>query len=235
MSKAITIQQVHEYYEANKKELNQVFKEVNEQVEGRICHTSILLLKIVSELTDVERYMEIGVHNGGSMGLLISNPKLKYALGLDLFEDMYDLSKHLNASKFHTYQYFQRDNLSQEKTESSIKKLKEAFGSNAEIKLTQGNSYFDSTENQVKETLKEQVDLLHIDGDHTWDGVQNDFKRYSKFVAPGGYIVFDDYHMPEIKRLIHEVIANTEGYTLIGSYQTDDQKAEQYLVQKDLA
>ncbi len=41
------------------------------------------------------------------------------------------------------------------------------------------------------------IDLLFIDGDHhTWSVVE-DFERGSSRVAPGGFIVFDDYIDPE--------------------------------------
>lgn len=228
----ITSEQINKYYADSKDELHKTLKTVDSNITGRICHKSILLLKIVSELTDIERYMEIGVHNGGSMGLLISNPNLKYAMGIDLFEDMYDLNKHLNYNKYDTYQYFRRDDLSQKKTQSNLKKIQENFSSTAEITLVQGNSYFDETEESVKSQVGEQVDLLHIDGDHTWDGVKNDWKRYAKFVAPEGYIVLDDYHMDSIKKLVHEIIDGDEGYTLIGAFQADEQVASQYLIQK---
>jgi predicted O-methyltransferase YrrM len=36
------------------------------------------------------------------------------------------------------------------------------------------------------------LDLLFIDGDHTYDGVKQDFEMYSPFVRPGGIIAFHD-------------------------------------------
>jgi cephalosporin hydroxylase len=36
------------------------------------------------------------------------------------------------------------------------------------------------------------VDLLFIDGDHTYEGVRADFEMYSPLVRPGGLIVFHD-------------------------------------------
>lgn len=38
-----------------------------------------------------------------------------------------------------------------------------------------------------------KIDLLFIDGDHSFNGVINDFNNWEKFIAIGGYIVFDDY------------------------------------------
>lgn len=36
------------------------------------------------------------------------------------------------------------------------------------------------------------VDILMIDGDHTYEGVKKDFEMYSPLVRPGGLIVFHD-------------------------------------------
>ena len=40
--------------------------------------------------------------------------------------------------------------------------------------------------------LRGTVDLLFIDGDHSYDGVRADFESYSPLVRPGGLIAFHD-------------------------------------------
>lgn len=49
------------------------------------------------------------------------------------------------------------------------------------------------------------VDLLFIDGDHTYEGVKQDWELYSPLVRPGGMIVFHDiagnYEDTQVKRL----------------------------------
>jgi predicted O-methyltransferase YrrM len=40
--------------------------------------------------------------------------------------------------------------------------------------------------------LKASVDLLFIDGDHSYDGVRADFENYARLVRPGGLIAFHD-------------------------------------------
>ena len=44
---------------------------------------------------------------------------------------------------------------------------------------------------------EEEVDLLVIDGDHSYEGVKRDFEGYFKRVRLGGIIVVDDYDVPE--------------------------------------
>ena len=46
---------------------------------------------------------------------------------------------------------------------------------------------------ELENILKDKkVDLLFIDGDHTYDGIKNDYLIYNKFVKKGGFIVFHD-------------------------------------------
>lgn len=49
------------------------------------------------------------------------------------------------------------------------------------------------------------IDLLFIDGDHTFEGVKRDWEMYSQLVRPGGMIVFHDiagnYDDTQVKKL----------------------------------
>jgi len=50
---------------------------------------------------------------------------------------------------------------------------------------------FASVERYLK-VYKRKVDLLFIDGDHTYDGVKQDFEMYGTLVSDDGLIVFHD-------------------------------------------
>tara|TARA_Y100000816_G_C26068288_1_gene561583 strand:+ start:68 stop:607 length:540 start_codon:yes stop_codon:yes gene_type:complete len=178
--------------------------------------------------------MEIGVHNGGSISMILSsNNKNINIIGIDLFEDMYDESKHLNKEKFTKYQYFKRDNLSMIKTHNNLNKLKEIYNNNSNINLIQGNSYFDETEHKFKKEINNnKLDLLFIDGDHTLDGVKNDYERYSKYVKKGGYIIFDDYHHPIIKEYCNKLLKDNSSIKMITKFKSFKSDAIDLLVQK---
>ena len=49
----------------------------------------------------------------------------------------------------------------------------------------------------IERASKRQYDVIIIDGDHTYEGVKNDFEHYAPFVKEGGYILFDDYGVEE--------------------------------------
>lgn len=44
----------------------------------------------------------------------------------------------------------------------------------------------------VRQTLGAPLDVLFIDGDHTYEGAREDFVRYSPLVRPGGVVAFHD-------------------------------------------
>jgi predicted O-methyltransferase YrrM len=61
------------------------------------------------------------------------------------------------------------------------------------LKLIQDDSQLPSTLERLEGILDgRKLDLLFIDGDHTYEGVKSDFEMYSPLVREGGMIVFHD-------------------------------------------
>ncbi|MFX1328520.1 MAG: class I SAM-dependent methyltransferase [Promethearchaeota archaeon] len=72
---------------------------------------------------------------------------------------------------------------------------------NQKLKLIRDNSHDTSTLKKIKKILKDhKLDLLFIDGDHTYEGVKKDFEMYAPLVKKNGIIAFHDIvvHAPEI-------------------------------------
>ena len=62
-----------------------------------------------------------------------------------------------------------------------------------QIKIVRDDSHAPSTLEKVRTLLAgRKLDLLFIDGDHSYDGVKKDFEMYSTLVAPDGVIAFHD-------------------------------------------
>ena len=57
----------------------------------------------------------------------------------------------------------------------------------------QKNSHLEATRDWAKAILREdELDILYIDGDHTYAGVKADFELWSPLVRPGGHVIFHD-------------------------------------------
>jgi cephalosporin hydroxylase len=64
---------------------------------------------------------------------------------------------------------------------------------NQRVHLLRANSHSPATLVEVRQLLSGQpIDLLFIDGDHTFEGVKKDWEMYSPLVRSGGLVVFHD-------------------------------------------
>jgi predicted O-methyltransferase YrrM len=100
-------------------------------------------------------------------------------------------------------------------------------------KYIQGNSQIIETKNEVIGALNNsrvlgysnKIDLLFIDGDHSFDGVIADFNMYSDLVAVGGFVVFDDYndsvYSPEVKQAVDALLPTLVDYEVIGTFKNE--------------
>jgi predicted O-methyltransferase YrrM len=62
-----------------------------------------------------------------------------------------------------------------------------------ELHFLRADSHAETTRDALAAILRGRlVDLLMIDGDHTYEGVAADYRMYSRFVADGGLIAFHD-------------------------------------------
>jgi len=69
------------------------------------------------------------------------------------------------------------------------------------------------------------IDLLFIDGDHSYEGVKNDINRFSSFVRHGGFVIFHD--VIGKKSVLQPLI----GKLLVDGWEHEDQ-ADSMLVLK---
>jgi len=59
----------------------------------------------------------------------------------------------------------------------------------------------------VAKQWKKPIDILHIDGFHTYNAVKNDYDTWSKFVKDDGVILFHDTCVPDfgIRKFFDEI------------------------------
>ena len=180
-------------------------REIASNISGRIPHHWMQVLHSICTLYEIRNYMEIGVHNGGSMSYVVNDNLQKKCIGIDLWE--------LGA--------VHRDNLQKERTKENIENNNK---SNSEIILIQGDSTSEEVIDLVDNSITEPIDLLFIDGDHSYEGVKQDFTNYTKYVKSGGFILIDDYHKkywPGIKKFVDNDI-DTNKFQRVGCYNDNE-------------
>jgi predicted O-methyltransferase YrrM len=181
-------------------------KEVNSQIPERSFHHHTHVLWDLRDLLGREpkNYLEIGSYCGSSAGLMLSHPFPTHVYCVDPLE----LPKsHYNG---------------QLDQESTLKKNLDRFEKNYTI----FKNY--SGDKQLLDYLKQsdaKIDLLFIDGGHSFQQVIADFDNYHQFVNGGGFIVFDDYldkqSSPQVRPAVDSIVRTIQKshlpYEIVGS------------------
>jgi cephalosporin hydroxylase len=92
--------------------------------------------------------------------------------------------------------------------------LYEAFAMPGQtVQLIRADSHHRESLSKVRQLLdRRTLDFLFIDGDHTYEGVRQDFEMYSPLVTPGGFIAFHDIVYAEgVQRFWAEVARTHSG------------------------
>jgi predicted O-methyltransferase YrrM len=170
-------------------------------------HHYHILYDIANSFDDKKiNYVEIGAYAGGSSCLMLQRPNTT-VISIDLGEPIPKEVVLENVIKYKT--------------------------NNNNYKYIQGNSQVAETKNALMSALGEPglgvmgygpgIDILFIDGDHSFQGVVADFAIYSDLVNIGGYIVFDDYHdciySPEVKQAVDSLLPGLVDYEVLGTLE----------------
>ena len=162
---------------------------------GEICASPHLdfLKKLKLDMgKNCKVYVEIGVLYGGSMIMMMDMPFPCLHIGIDPFAGYYGKSFDPHRKIDLTNHY--------DITSENIRKNNKH---NQEWKLIQGKS------EEVADKVIENIDFLFIDGDHSKQGVIDDFNNYRNKVNKGGLIVFDNYmdgNWPEVEEAVDFLI-----------------------------
>lgn len=212
------LEQFLEYCQKNEKNNNSIITEVNNKIDGRVCFSSWLhyLLSLKSYMGDTcKTYVEIGTLWGGSIAclLMLDNVKTEY-VGIDLFTGFY--GKECKKNDFNNTSINITGNNHLSHTSNNISKFNR---NNNKITLIKGSSYDDTTVKKFADKYT-NIDLLFIDGDHTEEGVIQDFMKYHTFVNPGGFILFDNYGQPNtwtgVKNGVDSINFPDYGFNIVG-------------------
>jgi cephalosporin hydroxylase len=146
-----------------------------------------------------EVYVEIGVLYGGSIIEHMKDTQECIFVGIDPFTGYYGNSYDPHRKVDLTDHYNIVDT-----------NIKDNNPNNHKYNLIKGKS-----QDVVKdfENLNLEIDYLFIDGDHSYQGVMNDFNNYFKYVKKDGVIVFDNYDdvaWVEVKTAVDEILENDD-------------------------
>lgn len=203
----------------NRNKNNNLLKYINDKIDGRICLTDYLhyLLSLKSYMGDkCKVYAETGTLWGGSIISLMNlhdNYTEKF-IGIDLFTGYYH--KPVKKDDFNKVSQDIDNSNHLEFTKNNIQKLNKY---KKKFTLIKGSSYSNETVEKVK-NITNTIDLLFIDGDHSENGVTQDFLKYKDFITKNGIIVFDNYGQPNVwegvKRGVDKINFSQYGFEVKG-------------------
>jgi len=164
-------------------------------------HHYHILYDIADSINKKEiNYVEIGCYAGGSACLMLQRKETN-VISIDLGEP-----------------------ISEEVVLNNIKKHNIHKNNFSYIK---GNSQVFETKERLKSIMNEyksqEIDILFIDGDHSFNSIHNDFNLYEDLVSIDGYIVFDDYndsqYSPDVNGAVNNIVSNLKNYEVIGTIE----------------
>jgi cephalosporin hydroxylase len=170
---------------------NDIVKTISNTMHGKTFHHHYHILYDIRTLLGNQKkiYTEIGTFCGGSLSLMLNHifpTEINCIDPLHVYNDQFDIVN-MNIKKFNIHNY------------------------NVNIHRNFSN---DPQFIQYLKSINFTTDILFIDGDHTYNGVINDFNIFSEFVNNGGFIVFDDYfdykYSPEVRSAVDNIIKNID-------------------------
>lgn len=217
--KLINSKQFEQFCKNEKHSLNQLMNTVNSEIDGRIC-VSDWLYYIMSLFNyvknDVNVYAEIGSLWGGSASMILNlaNPNTEIFC-IDLFNGYYNKPTLPNDWNGCSIAINGNNHL------NFVKKNLNKFNvNNNTIHYLKGSSYDEKTVSIFK-SYKKNIDFLFIDGDHSEQGVVNDFMIYKEFMRNHGIICFDNYGgsaWPGVKKGLDKLNFADNGFHIIGVF-----------------
>lgn len=178
-----------------------IVKKISESVDTFHHHYHILLDIANYFNQSLINYVEIGAYCGGSSSLMMHRPNTNI-ISIDIGRPIPKERAISNVNRFNVSGNF--------------------------YKYICGDSTNKDTIGELKNTLNnledKEIDILFIDGDHSYDGAYKDFLNYNSLVKIGGFLVFDDYldneHSPQVKFAVDDIIKeyciDNKMYEIIG-------------------
>ncbi len=173
---------------------------------GNIEHQCNLntLTKFLEILENVENgiFVEIGVLGGITLLSLYDVCKERHIkmYGIDPFET---IEVYNGVRKHEIYNDRIPSNVYAMQLKNRLNLEKIIADNNLDIELIVGTSW-----EQYKLFDDESIDVLHIDGDHSYGGVLKDIELFWPKLRKGGTVFFDDYNWGSVSKAVNEFITS---------------------------
>lgn len=118
--------------------------------------------------------VELGVEYGFST-FCFSYPQIGHVYGIDWFMDDSQYRDYSNINHSGNFDFVNK----------KYSELKNQFGMN-------NVTFIKSDFSEAAKTWNKKIDILHIDGTHTYDCVKNDFETWTKFCDDESVVLFHD-------------------------------------------
>jgi predicted O-methyltransferase YrrM len=160
-----------------------------------------ILYDIAETFNKKINYVEIGCYAGRSACLMLQNDNIK-VISIDIGKPYTKEVAEQNIMKFNIH--------------------------NNEFHYITGNSHDNNTLLRLKKLLcNDGIDILFIDGGHSYNDVIQDFNMYESLLNMNGYIVFDDYndakHSPAVNKAVDYICKNLiqNKFEIIGTFKNN--------------
>jgi hypothetical protein len=153
-------------------------------------------------LNNDTKIVEIGVHGGGSFLLtfdLIENKNCTLT-GIDCWEKITERKINGIDNNFWSKESLEKFLSLHKKNRETLEKIVKTYDLNNQITILHG---FSNEENIISQFEDNSIDLLYIDGDHSFDGCFLDLKNWFPKVKKNGYILNDDYLWDGVNRAVN--------------------------------
>jgi hypothetical protein len=154
-----------------------------------------------------QSFVEIGVGNGDTLESYMSNctplqDEYLHYHGFDTFDA--GMPSNEGGAVNENPELSPSDSKMHNTPMDEVKKLKHDHDTPCEIQLHKGNTR--ETLTNVKSQL-EDIELVYIDGGHSYDTVRSDYEKIRPCVSDGGTIVFDDLNCEDgVTRFVGELL-----------------------------
>lgn len=172
-------------------------KHISNNIDNKTFHHHYHILYDLPLYRKNSVYVEIGCYAGASACLMLQKDNIQ-VVSIDLGTPIHE--------------------------DTVIENVKKLNVKNNPFTYLKGNSQSKDMVGRLQNIVSD-IDILFIDGDHSKEGVMNDFLLYHEMVIPGGYIVFDDYndhlYSPEVKPAVNIIVENFLNYEAIGTIKNE--------------